>query len=157
MHNLVLAARPVRSKYVQADLIWGRIQRKTWCMRPYDVVDSDLTLSRLQSRLKTFGMGNPLPGSTLALCQSLVSRLYPVRNLRFGLWCDGHFKLLTEKNCLLSLVFEISTDERWEQVRIWQISQGENLCYFPLHKPQGTKSQINYPDFTEKGFVYTAV
>jgi hypothetical protein len=95
--TILYLTRPVRSKYVQADLIWGRIQRKTWCMGPYAVVDYDLTLSRLQSRLNTFGMGNPLPGSTLALCQSRVSRLYPVRNLGFGLW-SGVTVLLS---CLL--------------------------------------------------------
>jgi hypothetical protein len=46
-------------------------------MGPYAVVDYNLTLSRLHSRLQTL-----LPRATL--CQS---RLYPlVRDLGFGLW-----------------------------------------------------------------------
>jgi hypothetical protein len=50
-------------------------------MGPYAGVDSNLTLCRLQRSSTT--MGNPMPESTLTLCQS---RLYPpVRDLGFGL------------------------------------------------------------------------
>ncbi len=43
----------------------------------------NLTLCRIQSRLQH--MGNPMPESTVTLCQS---RLYPpVRGWEFGLWC----------------------------------------------------------------------
>ncbi len=61
----------------------GQIQRKPWCMGPYAGVDYNLTLCPLQSRLQhiyhTFIMDNPMPESTLTLCQS---RLYPQQ----GLW-----------------------------------------------------------------------
>ncbi len=50
--------------------------KKTWCMGPCAGVHS-----RVDSN--TFTMGNPMPQSTLALCQS---RLYPpVRGFGFGL------------------------------------------------------------------------
>ena len=45
----------------------GRIQRKTWCMGPYDGADyitSPYVHSRVDS--KTFTMGNPMPESTLS-------------------------------------------------------------------------------------------
>jgi hypothetical protein len=45
-------------------------------MQPYAGGDYiyDLTLCPIQSRLQQFTMGNPMPESTLTLCQS---RLYP--------------------------------------------------------------------------------
>jgi hypothetical protein len=52
-------------------------------MGPYAEVDYILTLCPLQSRLQHIYYGQPIPESTLTLCQS---RLYaPVRDLRFGL------------------------------------------------------------------------
>jgi hypothetical protein len=39
--------------------IKGRIQRKTWCTGPYAGVDYNLTLCRLQSRLKHMYHGQP--------------------------------------------------------------------------------------------------
>jgi hypothetical protein len=52
-------------------------------MGPYAVVDSNLTLSRLQSRPQHIYMGNPMPESTLTFYQS---RFYPpVRTIGFGL------------------------------------------------------------------------
>jgi hypothetical protein len=74
---------------------WGRIQRKTWYMGPCAGVDYNLILCRLQSRLRTCTMGNPMLESTLTIFQS---RLYsPVRDLGFGLCCFlwlWRFKLL---------------------------------------------------------------
>ncbi len=74
--------------------IWGRIQRKTWCIGPYAGVDyksSPYAHSRFDSN--TFTMGNPMPESTLqpyarvdftTLCKS---RLYTrIRDFGFGLW-----------------------------------------------------------------------
>jgi hypothetical protein len=61
----------------------GRIQRKTWCMDPGTelIITSPCVHSRVDSN--TFTMGNPVPESTLTLCQC---RLYPpVRDFGFGL------------------------------------------------------------------------
>ncbi len=74
----------------------GRIQRKTWCMGPYAVVDYNVTLCPLQSQLQHMysTMGNSIPESTLTLCQS---QLYPsVRDLGFGLWKNN--KNITAKS-----------------------------------------------------------
>ncbi len=62
--------------------IW--IQRETWCMGPNAGVDltSPYVVSRVDTN--TFTMGNPLPESTLTLCQSRLYR--PVRDEKFGLW-----------------------------------------------------------------------
>jgi hypothetical protein len=57
-------------------------------MGPYAGVDYNLTLCPIHSRVgaNTFTMGNPMPESTLTLCQS---RLYcPVRDYEFGLCCS---------------------------------------------------------------------
>ncbi len=59
-------------------LIRGRIRRKTWWMGPYAGVDYNLTLCPLQRRLQHIYHGqpyarvylNPIPESTLTLCQS---------------------------------------------------------------------------------------
>jgi hypothetical protein len=67
--------------------IWGRIQRKTWCMGPFAGVDYNLTSCPLQSRLQHIYHGqpyarvdlNPMPELT-SICQS---RLYPPSQ---GLW-----------------------------------------------------------------------
>jgi hypothetical protein len=61
----------------------SQIQVETWCMGPYTGVDynSPYVNSRVDSNI--FTMGNPMPESTLTLCQSL---LYPQpRDLRFSL------------------------------------------------------------------------
>ncbi len=58
----------------------GRIQRKTWCMGPYAGVYYNLTLCPLQSRLLHIYHGQPMPESTLTLCQSC---LHPPSQ---GLW-----------------------------------------------------------------------
>jgi hypothetical protein len=58
----------------------GRIQRKTWCMGPFAGVDYNLTLCPLQRRLLHIYHGQPMPESTLTLCQSC---LHPPSQ---GLW-----------------------------------------------------------------------
>ncbi len=63
----------------------GRIQRKAWCKGPYSMPELNITSPYVQSRVdsNTFTMGNPMPESTLTLCQS---RLYPlVRDFGFSL------------------------------------------------------------------------
>ena len=65
----------------------GRIQRKTWCMRPYAGVDYNLTLCPLQhtyhgqpnARVEV----NPIPESTLSPSQWL--RILP--QIQDKLWC----------------------------------------------------------------------
>jgi hypothetical protein len=52
-------------------------------MGPYAVVDYNITLSRLQSRLPyNLIMGNPMPESTLSLSQGL--RIWPLFKLTTG-------------------------------------------------------------------------
>jgi hypothetical protein len=62
----------------------GQIQRKAWCMGvgvPELTITSPYVHSRVDSN--TFNTGNPMPESTLTLCQS---RLYPpFRDFGFGL------------------------------------------------------------------------
>ncbi len=41
---------------------------------------------------------SPMPESSQSTLSSQELRIWPL------VWCDGHFMLLTEKNCLLSLV-----------------------------------------------------
>ncbi len=60
----------------------GHIQRKTWSIGPYNLTLCPFVHST-HSDSNTFTMGNPMPESTLTLCQS---RLYPpVRDFGFGL------------------------------------------------------------------------
>ncbi len=77
----------------------GRIQRQTWCMGDGTLCRSLLNIASpyVHSRVdsNTFTMGNPMPESTLSLCQS---RLFPpVREFGFGFWFIllGRLKILT--------------------------------------------------------------
>ncbi len=77
--------------YAGADynLIWGRIQRETWCMGPYAGFDYNLTLCPLQSRLRHIYHGQPyarvdfipqsgtLDFATDLIADSLVQLLIP--------------------------------------------------------------------------------
>jgi hypothetical protein len=69
-------------------------KEKQWFMEPYVGVNHNLTVCRLQSRLKHIYHGqpharvdlNPILESTLTLCQS---QLYPlVRDFQCGLWAS---------------------------------------------------------------------
>ncbi len=71
--------KPGRSKLPKNNEYRGRIQRKTWCMGPYAVVDYNLPLVDSCVDSNTFTMGNPMPESTLSICQNLS----PVRDLGF--------------------------------------------------------------------------
>ncbi len=65
-----LSSRVSRVSEKGAKFITGRKQRKTWYMGPYTGVDDNLTLYSLRVDSNTFTMGNPMPVSTLTLCQS---------------------------------------------------------------------------------------
>ncbi len=86
---------PIVSDIFSASLIsvdrwtWGRIHIELhggWDPMPEVTITSPCVNSRVDSN--TFTLGNPMPESTLTLCQS---RLYPpVRNFGFGLWSYCH-------------------------------------------------------------------
>ncbi len=81
-------------------------------MGPYAGEDYNITLCPLQSRLKHIAMGNPMPESTLTLCQS---RLHPaVRDLGFGLCIkpglEISLSLSLEINHVASNTFLTKTD-----------------------------------------------
>jgi hypothetical protein len=76
-------------------------------MGPCNGVDYNLTLCPFQSRFQHIysTMGNPIPESTLTLCQS---RLYsPVRGFGFGLWAPKLLKNV-QKSKLLTVYTEAS-------------------------------------------------
>jgi hypothetical protein len=66
---------------------WGRIQSKTWFMRPYVGVDYNLSLCPLQSRLQRIYHGNPMPEPTLSPSQGLGLDLASALKRKECLYC----------------------------------------------------------------------
>ncbi len=83
--HLISNGERFKAAFAGRDKKRGRIQRKSWCTVWDSMLELTITLPYVHSRVdsNTFTMGNPMPESTLTLCQS---RLYPpVRDFEFGL------------------------------------------------------------------------
>jgi hypothetical protein len=108
----------------------GRIQRKTWSVwdpMPELTITSPYVHSRVDSNTFTMGLGNPVPESTLTVCQS---RLYPLaKDFGFGLRsdCMGTFSLFFFYGDLIwKFLIRLKPSDRhhWSRFCVKERSQG---------------------------------
>ncbi len=120
---------------------WGRIQKRqgVWDPIPELTTTSPYVHSRVDSN--TFIMGNPMPESTLTLCQSWIYP--PVRDFGFGLCIFRLYSKIAEKIRAFLFSYLNRKQKFWNYMHTYRntaliapihfvrLSQQEIFCFYP--------------------------